>query len=153
VFDETIDSVRPRARPGCSGMVTAISWNSFDVGRDVSGAPSARIVTTGSDAGLLLAPRTRTVASHVTFRSSPASGSSARSAVHAKGQFPLPLAVVKAVQQSRAVVRHLHDQAGVEAVEEDHGRGARKGAEQAASERGADVSPHAETPSAPATER
>ena len=70
-----------------------------------------------------------------------------------EGQLPLPLAVVEAVKQSRPVVRHLHDQAGVEAVEEDHGRGAREGAEQAASERGADVSPHAEARSAPATER
>ena len=134
-------------------MVTAMSWNSFDVGRDVSGAPSARIVTMGSDAGLLRAPRTRTVASHVTLRSSPASGSSRTLGGPREGQLPLPLAVVEAVKQSRPVVRHLHDQAGVEAVEEDHGRGAREGAEQAASERGADVSPHAEARSAPATER
>ena len=88
VFETASASVTPRTWPVRAGIVASSSSNVLLVWRVATGTLSASTVSVGSVDGSRRPPRTRIRAVHGTLRSSPASGISARSAVHAKVSAP-----------------------------------------------------------------
>jgi len=91
VLETASASVTPRTWPTRAGIVASSSSKVLLVCRVATGTLSASTVTVGSVDGSRRPPRTRIRAVHGTLRSSPASGISARSAVHAKVNSPYNL--------------------------------------------------------------